>query len=84
MFQYGWSTPVQWRHDGIDEIVVLGGDFKPNLASAEGVVVVLDAGGTELKILAKNDFGSAILATPAIVDGRIDIRTEGHLYAFGD
>ena len=30
MFQYGWSTPVHWRHDGIDEIVVLGGDFKPN------------------------------------------------------
>ena len=30
MFQYGWSTPVYWRHDGIDEIVVLGGDFEPN------------------------------------------------------
>ena len=30
MFQYRWSTPVHWRHDGIDEIVVLGGDFKPN------------------------------------------------------
>ena len=30
MFQYGWSTPVFWRHDGIDEILVLGGDFKPN------------------------------------------------------
>jgi outer membrane protein assembly factor BamB len=29
-FQFGWSTPVHWRHDGIDEIVVLGGDFKPN------------------------------------------------------
>src|SRR5215475_6545081 len=30
MFQYGWSTPVHWRHDGIDEVVVLGGDFKPD------------------------------------------------------
>jgi outer membrane protein assembly factor BamB len=30
MFQYGWSTPVRWSHDGIDEIVVLGGDFKPD------------------------------------------------------
>ena len=29
-FQYGWSTPVHWRHDGLDEIIVLGGDFKPN------------------------------------------------------
>ncbi|HYO80400.1 MAG TPA: PQQ-binding-like beta-propeller repeat protein [Bryobacteraceae bacterium] len=30
LFQYGWSTPVHWRHDGVDEILVLGGDFKPN------------------------------------------------------
>ncbi len=29
-FQFGWSTPVHWRHDGIDEILVQGGDFKPN------------------------------------------------------
>jgi outer membrane protein assembly factor BamB len=30
LFQYGWSTPVHWRHDGIDEILVQGGDFEPN------------------------------------------------------
>src|SRR5919108_2049001 len=30
LFRYGWSTPVHWRHDGVDEIVVLGGDFEPN------------------------------------------------------
>ena len=29
-FKFGWSTPVHWRHDEIDEIVVLGGDFEPN------------------------------------------------------
>ena len=29
LFQYGWSTPVYWRHDGVEEIVVLGGDFQP-------------------------------------------------------
>jgi outer membrane protein assembly factor BamB len=230
LFQYGWSTPVHWRHDGIDEIVVLGGDFKPNqrlmaynlsdgaerwwvgglppcgkstpvigagllflaapdiilepvaersnperaaqiyannaarlmavrpgskgelshaniawserkgvpgvasplyyngrlytvqnggivycraaktgvlvysgrlgalgyyysspvaaddkvyIASADGVVVVLDA-GEELKILATNQLDGAILATPAIVDGNIYLRTESHLYAFGN
>jgi outer membrane protein assembly factor BamB len=230
LFQYGWSTPVHWRHDGIDEIVVLGGDFKPNqrlmaynladgaerwwvgglppcgkstpvvgdgllffaapdiilepvaekknpgraeqiyannaarvtavrpgktgevsqsniawserrgvpgvpsplyykgflysfvnggivfcreaktgkliysgrigasgyyysspvaaddkvyIASAEGVVVVLDA-GEELKVLARNQLDSPILATPALVDGKIYVRTEGHLYAFGN
>jgi outer membrane protein assembly factor BamB len=30
LFRYGWSTPVHWRHDAIEEIVVLGGDFEPN------------------------------------------------------
>jgi outer membrane protein assembly factor BamB len=29
-FQYGWSTPVHWRREGADEILVQGGDFKPN------------------------------------------------------
>jgi len=228
-FQYGWSTPVLWRHDGIDEIVVLGGDFEPNqrlmaygladgaerwwvaglppsgkstpvigagmvffaapdiildvaaekrnperaaqfyannasrvmairpggkgevndthvawtqtrgvpgvpsplyyngrlytfqnggivfsrvartgelvysgrigalgyyysspvaadnkiyIASEEGVVVVLD-GGEELKVLARNSLDGQILATPAIVDGKIYVRTENQLYAFG-
>lgn len=229
MFQYGWSTPVHWRHDGIDEIVVLGGDFKPNqrlmaynladgaerwwvgglppsgkstpvlgggmvflaapdiiletaaetrnperaaefyaknsarvmavrpggkgevsqaniawserkgvpgvpsplyyngrlytflnggivfcrvaktgelvysgrlgapgyyysspvaadnkvyIASEEGVVVVLD-GGEQLKVLATNKLDGTILATPALADGNIYVRTENHLYAFG-
>jgi outer membrane protein assembly factor BamB len=230
LFQYGWSTPVHWRHDGIDEIVVLGGDFKPNqrlmaynlsdgaerwwvgglppcgkstpvvgdgllffaapdiilepiaeqrnperaaqiyannaarimavrpgrtgelseanivwserkgvpgvpsplyyngriytvqnggivfcrdaktgklvysgrlgalgyyysspvaadnkiyISSADGVVVVLDA-GDELKILAANKLDGGILATPAIVAGNLYVRTESHVYAFGN
>lgn len=29
-YQYGWSTPVYWKHDGLDEVAVLGGDFQPN------------------------------------------------------
>jgi len=29
-FRYGWSTPVHWRHDRIDEVLVLGGDFEAN------------------------------------------------------
>src|SRR5579871_205500 len=29
-FQYGWSTPVYWKHDGLDEVAVLGGDFQPD------------------------------------------------------
>ena len=32
---------------------------------------------------ARNKLDGQILATPAIVDGKIYVRTEGHLYAFG-
>ena len=46
-------------------------------------MVVLDA-GERLKILATNELDGAILATPAIVDGNIYVRTEAHLYAFGN
>jgi len=57
-------------------------DNKIYIASEEGVVVVLDGGG-ELKVLARNKLEGQILATPAIVDGKIYIRTQGYLYAFG-
>ncbi len=57
-------------------------DNKIYFASEEGVVVVLD-GGEELKVLARNKLDGQILATPAIVDGKIYLRTEDHLYAFG-
>jgi outer membrane protein assembly factor BamB len=57
-------------------------DNKIYMASEEGVVVVLE-GGDELKVLARNKLDGQILATPAIVDGKIYVRTEGHLYAFG-
>ncbi len=57
-------------------------DDKVYIASEEGVVVVLDAGG-KLNILAKNKLDGAILATPALVDSNIYVRTENHLYAFG-
>jgi len=48
-------------------------DHKVYIASAEGVVVVLDA-GEELKIPARNRFDGATLATPALVDGNIYVR----------
>jgi outer membrane protein assembly factor BamB len=57
-------------------------DDKIYVASADGAVVVLDA-GEKLKILATNKLDGAILATPALVDGNIYVRTESHLYAFG-
>ena len=58
-------------------------DRKVFIASEEGVVVVLEA-GDQLNVLARNKLDGAILATPAIVDGKIYLRTESHLYTFGN
>jgi len=63
-----------WRDQGLDD--------KIYIASAEGVVVVLDA-GNELEILATNRLEAGILAAPALTDGSIYVRTESQLYAFG-
>jgi outer membrane protein assembly factor BamB len=60
----------------------LRNDERVFIASEEGVAVVLDA-GEKLNILAKNKLDGAILATPALVDSNIYVRTENHLYAFG-
>ena len=58
-------------------------DGKVYFASAEGVISVV-APGEQLNVIARNDLGEPIYATPAIVDNKIYVRTSGHLYAFGD
>ncbi len=61
----------------------IAADNRIYVASADGVVVVLDA-GDQLKVLAANELDGAILATPALVDGVLYVRTANHLYAFGN
>lgn len=53
------------------------------IASQKGTVVVL-AAGDALKVLARNQIGEQIFATPAVLDGRIYLRSEKHLFAFGE
>jgi outer membrane protein assembly factor BamB len=50
-------------------------------ASSEGIVTVLKSGDT-LDILAKNDLGEPIFATPAPVANTLYIRSSRHLWAF--
>jgi outer membrane protein assembly factor BamB len=50
-------------------------------ASEEGVVTVITA-GDKLEVLANNDLGEPIFATPAVVNGNLYVRTTAHLYAF--
>lgn len=52
-------------------------------ASQQGVVVIYRADDA-LEVLSRNSLDEPILATPAIVDGRLYVRTRAQLYAFGD
>jgi outer membrane protein assembly factor BamB len=53
------------------------------VASERGGIVVFRT-GDKLDVLANNDLGDRIMATPAFVDSRIYVRTDNHLYAFGE
>ncbi|HBJ82550.1 MAG TPA: pyrrolo-quinoline quinone [Verrucomicrobiales bacterium] len=59
-------------------------DGRIYITSQRGTVVVLDATSDTLKVLARNDLKASVFASPAIVDGVIYIRTDKHLYAFGE
>ena len=60
----------------------VAGDGKVYIASEKGQVFVLPPGPT-LEPIAVNDLGDGIYATPALVDGRIYLRTLNTLYCFG-
>ena len=61
-------------------------DGRVYVTSQKGTVVVIDASSdaTQLKVLARNAMGEQVFATPALVDGKIFLRTEKHLFAFGE
>jgi outer membrane protein assembly factor BamB len=58
-------------------------DGKVYVASHTGMVNVLEAGG-EQKLLAVNRVEEEILATPALVGGRVYVRTRSGLWCFGE
>jgi outer membrane protein assembly factor BamB len=51
-------------------------------ASVRGIVTVIQV-DDELNVLARNNFGEKIFATPAVAENKIYLRTTGHLYALG-
>ncbi len=74
-----------------DERVDAPGDYyssavaangKIYLASQSGLMLVMAAGET-LNVLARNDLESQVMATPALVEGKLYARTATHLYSFG-
>jgi outer membrane protein assembly factor BamB len=60
----------------------VAGDGKVFWLSEEGKLTVTRADET-CEVLATANFGEDVYATPALVDGRIYLRTAGHLYCFG-
>ena len=52
------------------------------VASDRGFITVLQAGDT-FKVLAQTELKETIMATPAIVEDKIYVRTAGNLWAFG-
>jgi outer membrane protein assembly factor BamB len=57
-------------------------DGKIYVTSEEGLTTVI-AAGPKFEVLAENPLNDFTLSSPAISDGRIYIRTTGHLYAIG-
>jgi outer membrane protein assembly factor BamB len=61
----------------------IGVDGRVYIASQQGIVTVIKAGDS-FAVLARNQLGEQIFATPAILDGRIYLRTDKHLFVFGE
>lgn len=58
-------------------------DDKLYAAREDGVVMVM-AIGDELRVLAQNDLGERVIASPVAVNNRLFIRGEKHLYCFSE
>ena len=61
----------------------IAGDGKIYVMGENGYMTVLEQ-GPKLKVLAKNDLGDSCVATPAIADGRIYVRTLNKLFCFSN
>jgi outer membrane protein assembly factor BamB len=57
-------------------------DGKIFFVSLNGTITVLEAGADQ-KVIASNELDDEVYATPAIVDGRIYLRSRGALWCFG-
>lgn len=72
----------QQRIDGIFSASPVAGDGKIYFVSETGETIVMQAGRTPT-VLARNDIGERAIASPAISNGQIFIRTDDHVFAIG-
>ena len=74
-------APARLGTDGMYYASPVAGDGKIYVAADAGVVIVLKA-GDRFEVLAENDLGESIAATPALADGILYVRSARHLWAF--
>jgi outer membrane protein assembly factor BamB len=72
----------QARLDGVFFASPVAADGKVYFASQTGETIVVKAGRVAA-ILARNDLGERLVASPAISNGRIFLRSDGRLFAIG-
>jgi outer membrane protein assembly factor BamB len=75
------QTRALGTHDYYSSPVI--GDGKLFLVDVSGIATVF-AATPELKVISKADLEEPTFATPALVDGRIYLRTSKRLYCFGN
>ncbi|GIW82676.1 MAG: serine/threonine protein kinase [Gemmatales bacterium] len=69
----------------------MGGRYQASLIAADGKIyftnlageIKVIRAGPKFELLARNDLGEEIVATPALAHGRLFIRTRGHLFCIG-
>jgi len=72
----------QERVEGVFSASPVGGAGHVFFASEGGVTFVVKA-GRKPEIVARNDLGERIIASPAVAGGRLFIRTDDHLFSIG-
>jgi len=75
------QTRALGSHDYYSSPVI--GDGKLLIVDVSGIVTIFSA-TPELKVISTADLEEPVFATPALVDGRIYLRTSKRLYCFGD
>jgi outer membrane protein assembly factor BamB len=72
----------QQRIDGIFTASPVAGDGKIYFVSETGETIVMKSGRTP-EVIARNDIGQRLMASPAISEGQIFLRSDDQLFAIG-
>lgn len=75
-----WEKPLGTKWITASPVLI---DGKVYAIGEEGTVFVFKATPQQFELLAKNDMGEEVRATPAVANGRLYIRGKDHLFCIG-